>query len=174
MVQTLPEGYDIRYTEESDRKWLKEWLLSPQVLHWFPMSEGTELEIAINGWIGFSRYEASLTALVHGEPCSIGTLYLMPYKKVAHECLIKLIVAPKWKHQGIGTSMMKNLMHLAKNKFGIELAYIEIVEGNPLEQIARNLGFAFMVRQENFFKDKEAYYARLLYDVDLMTNPHIQ
>ncbi len=166
-MSKLPPGYDLRFSETEDLKPLRQWLGEPGMLHWFPMSPGKELEEGSQGWIGFARINASLTATIDDEPCAIGTLFLMPYRKVAHECLVKMIVAPKWQHKGIGTSLLKNLLHLAKSRFGQEIAYFEIVEGNPLAELLEKMGFTLAARQEGFFKDEGKYFARLIYDIDL-------
>jgi putative acetyltransferase len=163
----LPSGYDLRYTEPGDLVFLKQWLLEPGTLHWLPMSEGRELDEASQGWISFSKFNASLTAVIDDEPCALGTLFLMPYKKVAHECLIKLVVSSKWRQNGIGTSLLKNLIHLAKTKFKLKIVYFELVEGSPLEKILQNLGFKLEARQEGYFKENGLYFARLIYDKEI-------
>jgi putative acetyltransferase len=160
---TLPEGYDLRYTEPEDEPFLRLCLMEQETLHWFPMSEAKEVEDAIRGWMAFSKFRASLTATVGDERCAIGTLFLMPYKKVAHECLIKLVVAKEWRRQGIGASLLKNLLHLAKTKFRLMIVNFELVEGNPLEKILQNFDFRLAARQEGYFKEEGRYYARLLY-----------
>ncbi len=160
-------GYDIRYTTFSDATWLEKWLSIPGVLHWFPLSPGKELEEGVQNWIGFSRYHASVTAVIDEIPCGIGTLFLMPYRKVAHECLFKLIVDPEKTHQGIGRSLLKNLMHRAKTRFHLEFMLTDIVEGNPFEHLLIECGFQKVVRQEKFFKEDGQYFARLLMECDL-------
>ncbi len=172
MSQTSEE-HDIRFTIAEDLPYLREWLMEPEMLHWFPMSPGKEMEESALGWIGFARFNASLTAMVKDEPCAMGTLFLMPYRKVAHECLIKMIVAPKWQRRGIGASLLKNLMNLARTRFGLEICYLELVEGNPLEKIAKSLGFTLAAKQEMYFKENGRYFARLLYDCDLNNNPFL-
>ena len=163
----LPSGYDLRYTEPGDLVFLKQWLMEPKTLHWFPMSEGRELEDAAQGWVSFSRFNASLTAVIDEEPCAIGALFLMPYKKVAHECLIKLIVSSKWRRNGIGTSRLKNLIHLAKTRFRLKIIYFELVEGNPLEKILQKFDFQLSAKQEGFFKEEGRYFDRLIYDKEI-------
>ena len=99
--------HELRYTLMTDAPYLNEWLLQEGVMHWFPFSEGKEMEDAAACWIGFSKFSCSLTALIDGVPVGIGTLFLMPYRKVAHHCLFKLIVDKKYRNQGIGTSLVK-------------------------------------------------------------------
>jgi putative acetyltransferase len=160
-------GFDIRFSTMEDGVWLEKWLLTPGMLHWFPMSAGKEIGENVQNWIGFSRFNASLTALIDETPCAIGTLFLMPYRKVAHECLFKLIVDPKWQRKGIGRSLMRNLMHLAKNRFMLEFMQTDLVEGNPLEHLLQELQFYSVVKQENFFKEEGRYFGRILMERDL-------
>jgi len=155
---------DIRYTYVTDTPYLRDWLRNPQVQTWFPVSEERELEDAIQCWIGFSRYSSSLTATLSGVPCGIGTLFLMPYRKVAHHCVFKLVVDPKHQHKGIGTSLLKNLKHLAKNYFHLDLIHIEVFEGNPFIDLLQKFDFHEFARQERFIKDKEGYKARILFE----------
>jgi len=160
-------GYDIRFSTMEDAFWLEKWLLSPGMLHWFPMTDGKELQEAVQNWIGFSRFNASLTALIDNIPCGIGTLFLMPYRKVAHECLFKLVVDPEKQRHGIGNSLIKNLMHLAKNRFRLEFMQTDIVEGNPIMHLLKNNGFEEILKQDKFFKEDGKYYARHLMERDL-------
>jgi RimJ/RimL family protein N-acetyltransferase len=160
-------GLDIRYTYVTDTPYLREWLLNPEVQKWFPLSEEKEIEDAIQCWIGFSRYSSSITATVNGTPCGIGTLFLMPYRKVAHHCLFKLVVDPKFQHRGIGSSLLKNLKHLAKNYFHLDLIHIEVFEGNPVVQLLQKADFHEFARQEHFVKDNGRYLSRILYECNL-------
>ncbi len=160
-------GFDIRYTQLTDAQHLKEWLTSPGVLHWFPMSQEKEVEDAVQAWIGFCRWSCSLTCTLNQEPCAIGTLFLMPYRKVAHHCLFKMIVDPKCRRQGIGSSLLKNLKHLAKTYFRQEIMHMEVYEGNPIIALLEKQGFQNYVRQQNFVKEGDRYLARLLFECQL-------
>lgn len=165
-MQELAE-LDIRYTYVTDTPYLRQWLLDPEVQRWFPVSEEREIEDAVQCWIGFSRYSASLTATVKGAPCGIGTLFLMPYRKVAHHCLFKLVVDPKFQRKGVGSSLLKNLKHLAKNYFHLELMHIEVFEGNPFISLLQKFDFQEFARQEKFVKDSRGYHSRILYESNL-------
>lgn len=161
--------FDIRYTILTDAPFLKQWLILPEVKHWFPVENEKEIDDAVQCWIGFCRYSASLTAtLDEGKTiCAIGTLFLMPYRKVAHHCLFKMVVDPKYQRQGIGTSLLKNLKHLAKNYFRLELMHIEVFGGNPFIHLLEQAGFRLCARQEKFVKEDGTYLPRLLYEVYL-------
>ena len=157
--------FDIRYTQITDGQHVKEWLLNPEVLRWFPMGDEKEAEDAVQAWMGFCRWSCSLTGVVQNEPCGVGTLFLMPYRKVAHHCLVNLIVDPKRQGQGVGTSLLKNLKHLAKNYFRIEILHMEIYEGNPVIQLLEEQGFREFARQERYVKQGEnQYLARVMFE----------
>ena len=160
-------GLDIRYTYVTDTPYLRGWLQRPDVQHWFPVSEESEIEAAVQCWIGFSRYSSSLTATVNGVPCGMGTLFLMPYRKVAHHCLFKIVVDPKYQRKGIGTALLKNLKHLAKNYFHLELIHIEVFEGNPFVHLLQKFDFQEFARQEKYVKDSRGYHSRILYESHL-------
>ncbi|MBS0651697.1 MAG: GNAT family N-acetyltransferase [Verrucomicrobia bacterium] len=154
---------DIRYTFLTDAPYLKDWLQMEEVQRWFPISQEKEIEDAAQCWVGFSRYNSSLTATIDNVPCGIGTLFLMPYKKVAHHCLFKMVVEPKHQRRGIGRALLKNLKHLAKNYFRLELMHIEVFEGNPFIHLLKEFDFQEFARQEKFVKDKDRYLSRILY-----------
>lgn len=159
-----PAGLDIRYTYVTDTPYLRQWLEIPEVQKWFPVSEEREIADCVQCWIGFSRYSSSITATLNGVPCGMGTLFLMPYRKVAHHCLFKLIVDPKYQGKGVGTALLKNLKHLAKNYFHLELIHIEVFEGNPFISLLQKHDFHEFTRQEKFVKDHEGYHARILFE----------
>ncbi|MGR3912770.1 MAG: GNAT family N-acetyltransferase [Candidatus Rhabdochlamydia sp.] len=157
----MHEGLDIRYTEENDLLFLQKWVQDPKVLHWFPMTKELEIEEALRCWIGFHRYFCSLTAVIQGVPCAVGTLFLMPYKKVSHYALFKMVVNPDLQRQGIGSDLLKNLIHLAKNYFHLEKIGIEIFEGNPIIHLLKKQGFQEVFRHEGYVKIEEQFFARL-------------
>ena len=157
-------GLDLRYTFVTDTPYLRSWLHHPDVQKWFPVSTEREIDDAVQCWIGFSRYSSSLTATVNGLPVGIGTLFLMPYRKVAHHCLFKIVVDPKHQRKGIGTSLLKNLKHLAKNYFHLDLIHIEVFDDNHLIHLLKQQGFHEYARQERFVKDGDKYMSRILYE----------
>lgn len=157
-------GLDIRYTYVTDTPYLRDWLQNPEVQKWFPVSEEKEIEDAIQCWIGFSRYSSSLTATLNGTPCGVGTLFLMPYRKVAHHCLFKIVVDPKHQRKGIGSALLKNLKHLAKNYFHLELMHIEVFEGNSFVRLLQKFDFHEFARQDRFVRTKDGDKARILYE----------
>ena len=153
--------FDIRYTTPEDLPFLQEWFEDPSACDDYPFNEAEKGE-ALKNWIGFAKYKASLTAVIGEHPCAIGTLFLMPYRKVAHHCSFYLMVDPKHRRKGIGTSMVRNLLNLAKTRFRLESVHVEIYEPSALTPILLKEGFELSVRQENFVHSNERQRARLL------------
>lgn len=156
------EGLDIRYTEITDGPLLQEWLKEPGVLRWFPMFDHVEIEDAVGRWISFARYKCSLTATLHGKPVGIATLYLQPYRKLAHQCEFGIIVGNDQRGLGIGGHLIKNLIHLAKDYFKIELLHLQVYDKNPAMKLYSRWGFKEFGRQTHWIKEgPEDYRARI-------------
>lgn len=149
---------EIRYTDLSDGRYLKEWLLEPSIGRWFPVYDMAEIDDAVHRWVGFSRYKCSLTAVKGGNPCGIATLYLQPYRKLAHQCEFGIIVGDGYRGQGIGTELLKNLMHLAKDTFKIELLHLQVYSENPAIHLYSRLGFVEFGRQTHWIKEIDGTY----------------
>lgn len=157
----------IRLGEEEDKKYLIEWLLQPGVLQWFPLSDLREVEDAAQIWISFAKQNAVLTALWDGVPCGNATLYLQPYKKLAHQCLFAIIVDEKFRGKGVGTLLLNELMRVAKENHGIRLLHLEAYEGNPAVKLYRKLGFKEFGIQHRFVKENGGYQAKIMMQKDL-------
>lgn len=155
------ENFDIRYTTLEDLAYLQKWFEAPSACDDFPFGM-KEKEDSLKNWIGFSKYKASLTGLVDNVPVAIGTLFLMPYRKVAHHCSFYLIVDPNYRRKGIGTTMVRNLLHLAKTRFRLESVHVEIYEPSALLSILQKNGFEQQIRQENYAKINGCPKARLV------------
>jgi RimJ/RimL family protein N-acetyltransferase len=155
------EGLDIRYTEMSDAEYMKEWFKEPGILRWFPMTELPEIDDSVSRWLSFARYRCSLTALIDGTPCGIATLYLQPYRKLLHQCEFGIIVDDNFRGRGVGTHLLRNLMHLAKNNFNIELLHLQVYSENPAIHLYKRFGFREFGRQTNWIKDNGVYVGRV-------------
>lgn len=147
-------GFDIRFSENDDVAYLSSWLSYPDACDDFPFTF-EEKDDAIRNWIGFSKYKASLTGTIDGNVVAIGTLFLMPYKKVAHHCSFYLIVDPEHRRKGIGTSLVRNLLHLAKSRFRLEGLYAELFLPCALETVLTRLDFHPFARQDDFVEIDE-------------------
>lgn len=157
------EDFDIRYSTLDDLEFLRGLFSQEEDFSEFPFSY-KEKEEMLKNWIGFSKYKASLSGIIKENPCAIGTLFLMPYRKIAHHCSFFLVVDPEHRGKGIGTSMVKNLLHLAKMRFRLESVHVEVYENGPLIPVLRKLKFEEFARQENYVKSEIGSRARILWE----------
>ncbi len=156
------ENVELRYTILEDAEPLKEWLLEPGILRGFPMQDPLEVEDSVKHWIGFSKYKSSLTATIDGKPVGLATLCLMPYRKLAHQCLLSIIVSGEARGKGVGTLLMNNLIYLAKDFFGIEVLYLEVYEGNRAISLYHRFGFREVGFQKHFMKEEGEYVGKIV------------
>ena len=159
-MMEIPD-YDIRFSLPEDLPYLQEWFSTPESCNPYPFGF-KEREEALKNWIGFAKFKASLTGTMKDIPCAIGTLFLMPYRKVAHHCSFYLIVDPQHRRKGIGTSMVLNLLHLAKTRFRLESVHVEIFEPSLLKSILEKNRFEPFARQDNFVKLDGCGHTRVL------------
>lgn len=165
MIKGIPNfdelpGLDIRYTLPEDAVHLRQWLAEDGVLRWFPMQEKHEIEDSIARWVSFHKWKCSLTAVLDGTPVGIATLWLQPYKKISHQCQFGIIVDEHHRRKNIGSSLLKNIMNLAKNYFNIELIHLEVYQDNPAMKLYEKFGFRKFGYQSHWIKDGDEYVSR--------------
>lgn len=160
--QEAKSEVQIRYTSQDDAPYLKEWLQEPGILRGFPMADLPEIEDSVKHWIGFSKYKSSLTATIEGKPVGLATLCLMPYRKLIHQCLVSIIVSQEARNKGVGTVLLNNLIHLAKDYFGIEVLYLEVYEGNRAINLYERFGFREIGFQKHFMKEDGEYVGKII------------
>ena len=161
---TESKHYDIRYSELSDGEMIKLWLKDEKVAIWYPPSTEVDQDNFVKNWIGFSRFKASLTAIYNTEPIGVATIYLMPYIKVAHVCMIYSIVSPQYEGQGVEVSLLRNIKNLAKSRFRLESMHCEVFEGCEQIKSLKEAGFKEILRQEDFVDFPDGPRARLIYE----------
>ena len=157
------EGLEFRYTQVEDGKYLKQWLMDPSVGKWFPLVGEVEIDDAVHRWIAFSRYKCSLTVVKDGEPCGMSTLYLQPYKKLAHQCEFGIIIGPDYRGLGIGSELLNHLIHLAKTRFNIILLHLQVYEGNPAVRFYERFGFKEFARQDKWIRELNGDYTARIF-----------
>ena len=170
-MEPIPDQseYDIRYSNQEDLPYLHKWIKNPMVRRWYLPSTDKDYDIMLRNWIGFSKYAASLTAIYKKEPVGIVTLFLMPYLKLIHHCMLYFIVDPNFSRRSIGGSLLRNGAHLAKNYFHFEKMHIEVYEGCPAIPLLIREGYKEIFRQEHFIKEGDGnYLARILYEITLI------
>jgi putative acetyltransferase len=146
-----------------DAFYLSKWLLDPNILKWFPMLSEREVEDSVKIWSSYSRIGSGLTACLDGFPVGNANLYIQPFKKLAHQCLLSIIVEDQHRGKGIGTALLKELEKLAKEKFHIELLHLEVYDGNPAIGLYRKQGFQEYGRHKNFIKEPDDRYVDKIY-----------
>ena len=159
--------FDIRYSEEKDQKHLEQWLAFPHVLDCFPMATQQETHLMVRNWMSFCRYRSSLTAVFREKPIGIATIFLMPYRKVAHHGMLYFMVSPKFQREGVGAALIKNIKHLGKQAFHLEGLHLDIYEGCAALPFLKSQGFHEVLRQEKFVKENGKYRSRILMEAKL-------
>ena len=160
------QDLEIRYSNQKDLEHLLKWLQEPENNKWFSFSTKSEIERSAKNWIFFSKYRASLTGILNNEVVAMSTLFLMPYKKLAHEAMFYLIVDEKHRRQGLGQDMLKNLINLAKNYFKLETIFAEVWTGCPIIGLLEKMNFEKTAHQEKYVKEgPNKYLDRLLFDI---------
>lgn len=148
----------IRPTEEKDAGPLHAWFSKGDILQWFPMLDELEIEDAVRIWMAYAKIGASLTAELNQEPVGLALLYVQPYQKLAHQCLLSIIVSPDHRGQGIGKKLMQALMQHGKEKFHLEMLHLEVYDGNPAIHLYRKMGFTEFGAQKHFIKEGQGAY----------------
>lgn len=161
------EGFDIRFTENLDLEPLRSWFADPREREPFPFQTDPETDISLQNWVGFAKWHASLTGTLNGVPCAVGTLFLMPYRKVAHHCSFSVMVDPAQRRKGVGTSMVRNLMHLAQTRFRLESLHAELYLPCDILPLLQKLGFLELAYQENYLSLGKEKRPRLILEKNL-------
>ena len=131
------------------------------------MSNEKELEIFAKNWIGFYRYKACLTAIYKHQPIGFATLFLMPYKKVAHLAMIQIIVDEQFQRRGVGASLLKNIEYQAKNHFKLDSIHLEVMKDSPIEKLLNKTHYKVLFEQEDFYYVKNTFRSRVIYEKGL-------
>lgn len=147
----LPD-LELRFTADLDGVDLRRILSHPKVWPWFPFSEGKELEEGASLWMSFCRYRLGLTALWNNRVVGMGVLFPLPYKKIAHQTSFYLVVDPEWQRRGIGTTLLRNLMHLAVQRFRLEFIHADAYQGCPILPLLERAGFVACLIQDDYIE----------------------
>ena len=154
----MKDNVKIRLSTYDDKKYLVKWLNDDEILKYFPMCDEREVEDAASYWISFVANGAVLTAEIDNVPVGIATLYLHPYKKLAHQSLFPIIVDKNHRGKGVGSKILIEMIKLAKEKFKIKLLHLEVYEGNPAITLYERFGFKKYGFHKNFLKEKTGGY----------------
>ena len=130
-----------RRVPEEDRFYLKEEVTSPEV---------------IDRWAKHIDYNRvlPLVALIGGEIVADATLHRSRSKAQRHMGEIRVVVDPRYRNQGLGTLMTREIIDVAYDN-ALESVVFELVEGKQDDaiKVAERLGFAKVAALPGFFKD---------------------
>lgn len=154
---TKSKDIEIRHSLEEDGPYLAKWLEEPGILRWFPMINEREIEDAVKIWIGYTKIKSNLTAVYNGTPCGMAILYIQPFQKLAHTCLLAIIVDKDLRGKGIGALLLDELTKLAKKQFHIETLHLEVYEENPAKRLYERAGFTEFGYMAHFLKEEGRY-----------------
>lgn len=138
------------------------WLLQPGVLQYFPLVNEREVEDAARIWIAYAKIGACWTALYDEEPCGIANLYISPYKKLAKQSLLAIVVDEPMRGKGVGTALLEELLLQGKEKFHLHLLHLEVYEGNPAYRLYERMGFSRYGSHPYFLQEKGEYWTKVL------------
>jgi ribosomal protein S18 acetylase RimI-like enzyme len=157
----------IRQTDSKDEPFLRECFKEKEILHWYPMESEAEIEDCVRVWMNLSEIKAGLTAEVDGNPAGMIILYIVPFKKFAHQCLFGIIVSRPYRGKGIGRKLIEEAKKLAKEKFKIEILHLEAYEENPAIALYEKTGFKQYGIERNFIKEGTKYFNKILMQQEL-------
>lgn len=162
MSEAETEEFDIRYTESGDAKYLKEWLSDEGTREGFAMKTEREINDAVERWISFYNLKCSITLIMDDKPVGIGTLYLQPYERLKHQCEFGIVIDKDYRNRGIGSRLLKNIMHLGKNYFNIELLHLQVRADNLSGiRFYDRFGFKEFGRQDHWMKNEGEFVGRI-------------
>lgn len=149
---------NFRISKPEDGLILKEWLLEPGILRWFPICNVKEIDDSIQFWLSYIKIGAAISVESGGQLLGMSTLYLNFYEKMKHHTLFVICVAPQARGQGVGSALMNYMTKLAKEQFHIELLHLEMYDGNPAQHLYERLGFKEYGRHPRFLKEEDGNY----------------
>lgn len=161
---------NIRNIVAADTVYLKQYLNSPSVLRWFPMSNTKEIEDSVNVWQTFARRGSAFAIEKNYTPLGFSLTYINHYAKLKHQALFAIIVGEPYQNQGIGSLLLQYVIQTAKDDFNLEILHLEVYEHNPAYRLYTRFGFKEFGRHEKFLKEKDgSYHTKISMQLDLTT-----
>ncbi len=158
----------IRPSRKHEDEYLKKWLHEPGATKWFPMENDREIDDAVKHWMSYIDVEACFTAEYNLMICGMANLYIPIYKKLAHQCLLSIIVGEAYRGKGVGKALMSHLEEVARKKFQIEFLHLEVYDGNPAKHLYEKMGYTMYGRWQKFIKEDEGYADKILMEKKLV------
>lgn len=142
----------IRPLRASDLPYLRSWFLSGETLKWFPMQSPEEVETDLKLWMQYAQVGSAVVLEEEGRPVVAGVLYLQGTRRQMHQSLFAIIADNERRGRGFGTRLMRGLMRLAKERFGVDMLTLEVYDGNPAKRLYERLGFIEYGKEADFVR----------------------
>ena len=144
----------IRSMVESDQYYLSTYLMEPEVLEYYPMSNLSEVQEAIKSWLYYARIDQAYTVEYENTPAGMAILYINSFKKLSKQSLFAIVVGEKYRGKGIGTKLMHHIIREAKEKYGVINLHLEMYAGNPAYSLYKRLGFKEYAIHDKFMREQ--------------------
>lgn len=145
---------DIRYTKLFDEVYLSAWLEHPKIAPYLICEGADETRNFKQHWMYYANRKSGLSFVENDRVVAMGMFILMPYQKVKHHAMLQIIVAPEHQKKGIGSTLLKNLMHLAKEYLNLEVIYVELLGPSPYLNFFKKRGFKVYAEQKGYVEGK--------------------
>lgn len=143
---------DIRYTKLFDEVYLSAWLESPKIAPYLMCEGADEIRNFKQHWMYYANRKSGLSVVDNDRVVAMGMFIMMPYQKVKHHAILQIIVGPDHQKKGIGSLLLKNLLHLAKEYLKLEVVYLEILGPSPYLSFFKKRGFHVYAEQKGYIE----------------------
>ena len=157
-----------RETTLADLDYYRTWLQQDGVLEWCPMSNPSEVDIAV-GHAKYFMHKGGATTAIHSDKAvGLCMLFINDIKKLSHHSLFLIIVDEAYRGQGVGTLLLQHVINSAKKDHGLEILHLEVYENNPAINLYKKVGFKQYGKHEKFIKDdKGQYFCKVMMEMEL-------
>ena len=141
---------DIRYSRGLDELCLTQWAKHPKLQPFLACRGDEEIKNFCRTWIFFAQKQAGLSVVIKDTNVGMGVLILMPYQKVMHHAMLQIMVDPDQARQGVGSTLLKNILHLAKDYLKLEMVFMELIGPTPHLSFFLKRGFKVYAEQKGY------------------------
>lgn len=153
------QNIEIRKSVLEDITFLRECLLDPDVLGFYPMCNEKEVDDALISWKYYIKEQFAFTAIDENKnQVGMANLYINTFEKLKRQSLFSIVVDKKLRGKGIGTLLLKKLIHSAKQEYNLHVLHLEVYENNPAYNLYYRLGFRQYSVHKRFLKEEDGQY----------------
>lgn len=152
----------IREAIASDVEWLiKEWSDRTTLEGAFPMMN-IPAEVEDSARTCFTYLNRVFVAVDDADNIlGLIQLDISEFKKSAHTAYLCVIVGKNHRNKGIGTQLIKTAIEAAKNRFHIDVVYLDVFEKNRAVALYKRFGFEECGLEKRFMKEGLRFLDRL-------------